>query len=235
MKLIVGLGNPGDEHSGNRHNVGFMAVDRIAAKHGFSSWRKRFQGFTAEGELGGEKCMILKPQTYMNESGRSVGEAARFLKIPIGDVIVIYDDDGVVAGNPNLWDNDTIYQPWWNVQTMDDLYLQNQASLAGRPKGAIWGLTGEATPDAGNIVAGILLLGPMSNRGFVTRGQPTLKKWLSSDFKTSVNLVTEDWFKQVGATSSSYARYVMAAVYETLAPRLLESQAAGASTYLAVG
>ncbi len=98
MKLIVGLGNPGDEHSGNRHNVGFMAVDRIASKHGFSSWRKRFQGFTAEGELGGEKCMILKPQTYMNESGRSVGEAARFLKIPIGDVIVIYDEIDLVPG-----------------------------------------------------------------------------------------------------------------------------------------
>ncbi len=98
MKLIVGLGNPGDEHSGNRHNVGFMAVDRIASKHGFSSWRKRFQGFTAEGEIGGERCILLKPQTYMNESGRSVGEAARFLKIPIGDLIVIYDEIDLVPG-----------------------------------------------------------------------------------------------------------------------------------------
>ena len=98
MKLIVGLGNPGDEHSGNRHNVGFMAVDRIAAAHGFSSWRKRFQGLIAEGEIGGERCILLKPQTYMNESGRSVGEAVRFLKIPIGDVIVVYDEIDLVPG-----------------------------------------------------------------------------------------------------------------------------------------
>ena len=68
---------------------------------------------------------------------RSVGTSASLADIWATDrnVIVIYDDDGVVAGNPNLWDNDTIYQPWWNVQTMDDLYLQNQASLAGRPRG----------------------------------------------------------------------------------------------------
>lgn len=168
---------------------------------------------------------------------RSVGTSSSLADIWAIDrnVIVIYDDDGVVAGNPNLWNDDTIYQPWWNVQTMDDLYLQNQAGLAGRPPGAIWGLTGEPTPDTSNIVAGILLLGPMSNYGFATRGQPMLKKWLSSDFKTSVNLVTEDWFQQVGATSSSYARDVMAAVYETLAQRLLEAQAAAASTYQAAG
>lgn len=98
MKLIVGLGNPGEEHARNRHNVGFMAVDRIAHAHGFPAWRKRFQGFVAEGEIGGQKCLLLKPQTYMNESGRSVAEAVRFLKIPIGDVIVIYDEIDLVPG-----------------------------------------------------------------------------------------------------------------------------------------
>ena len=98
MKLIVGLGNPGDEHARNRHNVGFMAADRIAHAHGFPAWRKRFHGLAAEGEIGGEKCLLLKPQTYMNESGRSVGEAVRFLKIPIGDVIVIYDEIDLTPG-----------------------------------------------------------------------------------------------------------------------------------------
>lgn len=167
----------------------------------------------------------------------SVGTSASLADIWAIDrnVVVIYDDDGVAAGNLNLWGSNTIYQPWWNVQTMDDLYLQNQAGLAARPPGAIWGLTGEATPDTSNIIAGILLLGPMSNYGFVTRGQPTLRKWLSSDFKTSVNLVTEDWFQQVGIASSSYARDVMAAVYETLAPRLLEAQSAAVPAYQEAG
>ena len=159
---------------------------------------------------------------------RSIGTSASLADIWAIDknVIVIYEDDGVVAGNPDLWASGSIYQPWWNVQTMDDLYLQNQAGLASRPPGSIWGLTGEATPDSSNIVAGILLLGPMSNYGFITRSQPTLEKWLSSDFKTAVNLVTEDWFQQMGSTPSSYARDVMAAVYETLAPRMLEARAA---------
>lgn len=98
MKLIVGLGNPGAEHAQNRHNVGFMAVDRIAEVQGFPAWRKKFQGLVAEGEIGGERCLLLKPQTYMNESGRSVGEAARFLKVAIGDVIVVYDEIDLVPG-----------------------------------------------------------------------------------------------------------------------------------------
>jgi PTH1 family peptidyl-tRNA hydrolase len=98
MKLIVGLGNPGEEHARNRHNIGFMAVERIAASHGFPAWRKRFQGLATEGEIGGERCLLLKPQTYVNESGRSVGEAVRFLKIPIGDVIVVYDEIDLAPG-----------------------------------------------------------------------------------------------------------------------------------------
>ncbi|MFN3622921.1 MAG: aminoacyl-tRNA hydrolase [Hyphomicrobium sp.] len=92
MKLFVGLGNPGGEYARHRHNVGFMALDRIAEAHKLGSWRKRFQGETAEGSLGGERVVLLKPMTYMNESGRSVGEAARFLKIPVEDIYVFHDE-----------------------------------------------------------------------------------------------------------------------------------------------
>ena len=92
MRLVVGLGNPGPKYEGNRHNVGFMAVDEIVRRHSFSAWRSRFQGLTADGEIGGEKLLILKPATYMNESGRAVGEALRFFKLDPKDVIVLYDE-----------------------------------------------------------------------------------------------------------------------------------------------
>lgn len=92
MKLFVGLGNPGSEYAYNRHNVGFMAVDRIRDAHGFGPWKRKFQGLAADGEIAGEKVLLLKPGTYMNESGRAVGEAARFLKIPLADIAVFYDE-----------------------------------------------------------------------------------------------------------------------------------------------
>ena len=98
MQLLVGLGNPGPKYQGNRHNIGFMAVDEIVRRHGFSAWRKRFQGETSEGSLGGEKVLALKPQTYMNESGRSVGEAMRFFDIDPSQVIVLYDELDLEAG-----------------------------------------------------------------------------------------------------------------------------------------
>ncbi|MGH6826732.1 aminoacyl-tRNA hydrolase [Methyloceanibacter sp.] len=98
MKLFVGLGNPGAEYAFNRHNVGFMAVDAIAATHGFPAWRKRFQGLAAEGRLGREQVLLLKPQTFMNESGRSVGEAVRFYKLDLADVIVFHDELDLVPG-----------------------------------------------------------------------------------------------------------------------------------------
>lgn len=98
MKLFVGLGNPGAQYAFNRHNVGFMAVDAIAATHGFPSWRKRFQGMVAEGKLGREQVLLLKPQTYMNESGRSVGEAVRFYKLDLADVIVFHDELDLAPG-----------------------------------------------------------------------------------------------------------------------------------------
>ena len=92
MHLLVGLGNPGPKYQGNRHNIGFMAVDEIVRRHGFSPWRKRFHGEVSEGQSGGEKLLVLKPMTFMNESGRSVGEAMRFYDIDPAQVIVLYDE-----------------------------------------------------------------------------------------------------------------------------------------------
>ncbi len=98
MKLFVGLGNPGDRHARHRHNVGFMAVERIAGRHGFGPWRSRFRGQLAEGQLGGERVWLLLPQTFMNESGRSVAEAARFMKLPPGDVVAFHDELDLAPG-----------------------------------------------------------------------------------------------------------------------------------------
>lgn len=92
MKLIVGLGNPGGKYTRHRHNIGFMAVDRIAADHGFGPWKSRFQGSCSDGHLGGQKVLLLKPQTFMNKSGQSVGEAMRFYKVSPTDVIVFHDE-----------------------------------------------------------------------------------------------------------------------------------------------
>lgn len=92
MYLLVGLGNPGKEYSKNRHNIGFMTVDEIARNHHFPAFKSKFQGEYSEGLLAGQKVMILKPQTYMNESGQSVGKVAKFYKIPLKKIIVIYDE-----------------------------------------------------------------------------------------------------------------------------------------------
>jgi PTH1 family peptidyl-tRNA hydrolase len=98
MLLLVGLGNPGAEYARNRHNIGFMAADGIVRRHGFSPWRSRFQGQAAEGNIRGCKVLVLKPMTYMNESGRSVGEALRFHKIALADVVVLHDELDLAAG-----------------------------------------------------------------------------------------------------------------------------------------
>jgi PTH1 family peptidyl-tRNA hydrolase len=92
MRLFVGLGNPGPRYARNRHNVGFMAVDAIARAHGAAPWRRRFQGSVAEAMLSGERVLILKPETFMNESGRAVAEAQRFFKIALADVTVFHDE-----------------------------------------------------------------------------------------------------------------------------------------------
>mgnify|MGYP000973850920 CR=1 FL=1 len=92
MLLVVGLGNPGTEYARNRHNIGFMAADELVRRHSFGPWRAKFQGEVAEGVIGGDKVLLLKPHTYMNLSGQSVGQAARFLKIPVEDVVVLHDE-----------------------------------------------------------------------------------------------------------------------------------------------
>src|SRR5690349_22579208 len=92
MLLLVGLGNPGSRYAGNRHNIGFMAVDAIAKRHGIGPWRRRFQGVSAEGPLGGERALLLLPGTYMNESGRAVAEAAHFYKLGLSDIVVVHDE-----------------------------------------------------------------------------------------------------------------------------------------------
>ncbi|GAA4247714.1 aminoacyl-tRNA hydrolase [Azospirillum formosense] len=92
MLLLVGLGNPGAEYARNRHNIGFMAVEEIARRHGFGPWRKRFQGQTAEGTIGGEKVIALEPLTFMNLSGQSVTAAVQFFKLKPEDVVVIHDE-----------------------------------------------------------------------------------------------------------------------------------------------
>jgi PTH1 family peptidyl-tRNA hydrolase len=92
MLLFVGLGNPGTKYQSNRHNVGFMVVDEIARRHGFAPWRRRFQGETAEGTLERERVILLKPMTYMNDSGQSVQEASNFFKLAQGEITVFHDE-----------------------------------------------------------------------------------------------------------------------------------------------
>lgn len=98
MKLFVGLGNPGAKYAGNRHNIGFMAVDRIAADHGFGAWKRAFQGLVAEGRLGSEKVVLLKPETFMNLSGQSVQAAMAFYKITPAEITVFHDELDLAPG-----------------------------------------------------------------------------------------------------------------------------------------
>jgi PTH1 family peptidyl-tRNA hydrolase len=98
MQLLVGLGNPGAQYALHRHNIGFMAADAIHAEWRFDAWRSRFQGLAADGRIGSEKILLLKPATWMNESGRAVGEAMRFFKIAPADVTVLYDELDLAPG-----------------------------------------------------------------------------------------------------------------------------------------
>ena len=103
MRLLVGLGNPGPEYARNRHNVGFMAADEIVRRHGFSAFRGgKFQGDLAEGMLGGRKVLILKPMTYMNESGRSVHACATFYRIEPADIVVMHDELDLAGGKVRM-------------------------------------------------------------------------------------------------------------------------------------
>jgi PTH1 family peptidyl-tRNA hydrolase len=98
MILVVGLGNPGSEYARNRHNIGFMAADELVRRHSFGPWRSKFQGEISEGSIGGTKVLVLKPMTYMNLSGQSVAAAARFLKVPVEDIVVIHDELDLAPG-----------------------------------------------------------------------------------------------------------------------------------------
>lgn len=98
MLLIAGLGNPGSRYAKNRHNIGFMAVDEIARVHRFGPWRKRFHAEVADGDIAGVKCLLMKPQTFMNESGRAVGEAATFFKLDPAAIVVFYDEIDLAPG-----------------------------------------------------------------------------------------------------------------------------------------
>ncbi len=102
MKLFVGLGNPGEKYARNRHNVGYMAVDEIAASNGFSQWRSKFDGQTSEGRLGHEKIILLKPETYMNLSGNAVAKAARFYKLEAPSITVFHDELDLTPGKIRL-------------------------------------------------------------------------------------------------------------------------------------
>lgn len=99
MLLFVGLGNPGREYVGQRHNIGFMAIDAIATRHSAPAFRARFQGLTSEVPIDGERVVLLKPETYMNESGRSVREAAKFFKIELKDIVVFHDELDIAPGD----------------------------------------------------------------------------------------------------------------------------------------
>lgn len=98
MRLLVGLGNPGAAYAGQRHNVGFMAVEAVAERYRLPVWRRKFQALITEGVIGAERVMLLKPQTYMNESGRAVGEAMRFLKLPLESLVVLHDELDLAPG-----------------------------------------------------------------------------------------------------------------------------------------
>ncbi|WP_296475130.1 aminoacyl-tRNA hydrolase [Roseinatronobacter sp.] len=102
MKLFVGLGNPGAKYASNRHNIGFMALDRIAADHGFGSWQNKFQGEICQGRLGDEKVALLKPMTFMNLSGQAVGEAMRYYQLAPADLVVFHDELDLAPGKLRL-------------------------------------------------------------------------------------------------------------------------------------
>jgi peptidyl-tRNA hydrolase, PTH1 family len=129
MRLVVGLGNPGPRYARNRHNVGFMAVDAIAGRYRFSAFRNRFKGELAEGAIGGERRLLLKPQTFMNESGDAVLAAMSFYKIAPADIVVIHDEidlrpgklrvkrGGGTAGHNGLRSIDALIGPdFWRVR-----------------------------------------------------------------------------------------------------------------------
>jgi PTH1 family peptidyl-tRNA hydrolase len=129
MRLFVGLGNPGGKYANNRHNIGFMAVDEIARRHGFGPWRRRFQGETSEGILAGKKTILLRPHTFMNDSGHSVQDALHFFRLEQDEITVFHDEielppakvrvkiGGGIAGHNGLRSiSECIGNDYWRVR-----------------------------------------------------------------------------------------------------------------------
>ena len=113
--LIAGLGNPGAEYARNRHNAGFMAVDTIHESYKFGPWRSRFQGTLSEGALAGRKTYLLKPMTYMNDSGQSVGPAMRFFKLPLPALVVMHDEIDLAAAKLKVKDRRRRRRQQWRA------------------------------------------------------------------------------------------------------------------------
>jgi PTH1 family peptidyl-tRNA hydrolase len=188
--LWVGLGNPESGMAANRHNIGFMAVDAIASRHGFSPWRRRFKGLTAEGTIAGEKILALKPLTYMNNSGESVQEAAAFYKLPIESITAFHDEldlapgkmrvkqGGGAAGHNGLRSMDRMLGSpnYWRVR----LGIGHPGSKE-RVLGYVLG--DFAKDDRPWLVA--LLDAVADAAGFLAQGKP-------ADFMTNVALRTQD-------------------------------------------
>ena len=129
MLLWVGLGNPGSEYAGHRHNIGFQAVEAIARRHGFGPWRRNFQGLAAEGRIEDARILALKPTTYMNDSARAVGQAMRFFRLELGSLTAFHDEldlapgkvrvkrDGGAAGHNGLRSLDAhLGKDYWRVR-----------------------------------------------------------------------------------------------------------------------
>ena len=188
--LWVGLGNPESGMAATRHNIGFLAIDVIATRHGFSPWRRRFKGLTAEGSIAGEKILALKPLTYMNNSGESVQEAAAFYKLPIEAITAFHDEldlapgkmrvkqGGGAAGHNGLRSMDKILgsQNYWRVR----LGIGHPGSKE-RVLGYVLGNFDK--DDRPWLVA--LLDAVADAAGFLAQGKPT-------DFMTNVALRTQD-------------------------------------------
>lgn len=152
---------------------------------------------------------------------RAMGTSATLADLWAADknVIVVYNNSGAVAADPNLWPDNTLYRPWPQVVSVPDLLAGNEANLANRPPAAIWGMFGESTPGMTNYVTGILTLGTRNIEEFMFNVHPPVQQWMRVNFKDSLNLTTADWYQQFWPAGSVYARDGIGAVYETLGVR----------------
>jgi len=153
---------------------------------------------------------------------RSVGTSASLGDLWAIDknVIVVYNDYSEVDDNANLWFSTSIFGRWANAQTVGPLLTSNRSSLADRNPWEIWDMSGTVTPDTGTVVTGILTLGPTTIEQLMWAVHPSVQDWIRGEFKSSVNLVTTDWYESFWPEGSSYTRDVIGAVYETLGSRL---------------